>query len=480
MHSRCFRAALLATFAIAEAAFAQAPADAAPVASAPDGVLVVEIETGAGGLDAQRLRDAIAREAAVRVTDAGAPGSPRLVVRGDGAHGLTFRLVGSGDHDVERTILLPEGSESTQLSTAGLVAASLLEDDAAELLARLRAEAKKAEPVPPTPVPPPKPEAQPSRKSLPPCTAARPELERFFGADVAPFVGMSAFEPPGTVRNVSLEFVGGGARGVAGIEFSPLVSFNRGFVCGVQFAGFGNWTMDRVRGVTFSGAIGWADSVDGVQINGALSVTTHTIRGFQLSPVAMANEVQGMQLGMLNIAGDVHGLQFGLVNVARDSDASLGPISVVTNGRTNLQAFVTTNMVTSIALQHGSRLIHNFYGGSLTAAAKAGTGFGPFFGIGLHLHEETRWYLDFDVLVHALFGSTGSATPQGLYEARVVGGVRLAPAFALYAGPAFDVLMVRSGQEPRALDGLVAKKTITTTDATFHLSPGLVAGVRGL
>ncbi len=477
MRSRCLSSALLAALATTGAAFAQAPADTAPVAAtAPEGALVVDIEPGAGGLDAQQLRDAIAREAAVRVTDVGSSGSPRLVVRGDGGHGLTFRLVGSGERDVERTIVLPEGSESKQLSTAGLVAASLLENDAAELLSRLRAEAKKAEPAPAAA---PVPKRRPSPRPLPPCTAARPELVRFFGADVAPFVGMSAFEPAGTVRNVSVELVGGGASGVAGLEFSPLVSFNNGFVCGLQLSGFGNWTSDRVRGVTLSGAIGWADSVDGVQFNGLLSVTTHTIRGFQLSPITMADEVRGMQLGAFNIAGDVHGLQLGVVNVARTADASIAPVTLVTSGRTNLQAFVTTNAVTSIAVQHGSRLIHNFYGGSFSAAAKNGVGFGPLIGIGLHAHEDAYWFLDFDVLAHVLFGLTGSANPQALYEARVVAGARLSPSFALYAGPAFDVLTVQSGQEARALDGLVSKKTVTTSNGTLHLSPGLVAGVRG-
>jgi hypothetical protein len=480
MRSRHLRAALLATLAFTDVAFAQTePEVAASASPATAGVLAVDVEPGAGGLDAHELRDAIAREASVRVTDAASPGGPRLVVRGDGARGITFRLVGAGAHDVERAIVLPEGSASKQLSTAGLVAASLLEDDAAELLARLRAEAKKAEPPPPAPPPVVKPEPPASRRALPPCTAASPELVRIFGADVAPFAGTSAFEPPGTVRRISLELLGGGATGVAGIEFSPLVTFNRGFLCGVQFSGFGNWTSDRVRGVAVSGGIGWADSVDGLQVNGMLSVTTHTVRGVQFSSVTMADEVQGVQLGALNIGGDVQGAQLGVVNVARTSDASVGVVSLVTSGRTNVQGFASTNGVMSVAVQHGSRIVHNFYGGSFSAAAKSGVGFGPLFGIGFHAHEDARWFLDFDFIAHLLFGSTGSGNPQSLYEARAVAGVRLSPGFAIYAGPAFDVLMVHSGQEPRALDGTVYEKTKTTSDGSLHLSPALVGGVRG-
>jgi hypothetical protein len=467
--------------AAAKTVSAQGQPDVAPsVAPALPGVLVVDVDPGAGGLDAGALRDAIAREAAVRVTDVANASGPRLVVRGDGARGLTFRLLGTGDHDVERSIVLPEGSESKQLSIAGLVAASLMEDDAAELLARLRAEAKKVEPPPPPPARVEAPRPQPSRRELPPCMAASRELYRVIGADVAPFAGTSAFEPPGTVRRFSIELFGGGASGVAGIEFSPLVTFNRGFVCGLQLAGLGNWTSGHVRGVAFSGGIGWADSVDGVQQNGLLSVTTHRLRGVQLSPINMANEVQGAQLGMANIAGDVQGVQVGMVNVARTSDASVGVVSIVTSGRTNLQAFATTNAVTSIAVQHGSRIVHNFYGGSFAAGGKSGVAFGPLFGLGFHAHEDARLFLDFDFLVHLLFGSSGSKNPQSLWEVRAVAGLRLSSAFAIYAGPAFDVLMTHTGQQARALDGTVYEKTFTTNDGTLHLSPALVAGVRGL
>lgn len=480
MRSRCLRAALLATLAATKVAFAQTTPDLPPsAASALPSVLVVDVEPGASGLAAGALRDAIAREAAVRVTDVPKASGPRLVVRGDGPRGLTFRLLGTGDHDVERSIVLPEGSESKQLSTAGLVAASLMEDDAAELLARLRAEAKKPEPPPPAPAKVPEPRPQSSRKALPPCMAASRELYRVIGADVAPFAGTSAFEPPGTVRRFSIEFLGGGATGVAGIEFSPLVTFNRGFLCGVQLAGLGNWTSGHVRGLAFAGGIGWADSVDGVQQNGLLSVTTHRIRGVQFAAINMADEVQGAQLGAANIGGDVQGVQVGVVNVARTSDASVGVVSIVTSGRTNLQAFANTNAVTSIALQHGSRIIHNFYGGSFSAGGKSGVAFGPLFGLGFHAHEDARWFLDFDFLAHLFFGSSGSKNPQSLWEARAVAGLRLAPAFAIYAGPAFDVLMVHQGQQARALDGTVYEKTYATNDGSLHLSPALVAGVRG-
>jgi hypothetical protein len=487
MRSRGLCSAFFAAMAVVHGAHAQETTATAPAMapSAPKeeavGVLAVEVEPGAGGLDAASLRESIAREAAVRVTDAGAQPGPRLAVRGNGEHGLTFRLVGAGQHDTERTIELPDGSDAKRLATAGLVAASLLEDDAAELLARLRAEAKKPEP----PSPPSEAELRrrqrlAARLPRPTCGARRPELVRFFGADVAPFVGMSAFEPAGTVRHVSLELLGGGTSGVTGLEFSPLVTFNAGFVCGVQFSGLGSWTSDHVHGAEISGFIGWADKVEGVQGNGFLSVTTHTLRGLQFAPIAMANEIQGVQLGSVTVAGDVHGLQLGVLNVARSSDASVGVLSLVTSGRTTLHGFVNSNGVASVAVQHGSRYVHNFYGGSVSAGGQDGVGFGPLIGIGAHGYEDARFYLDIDLFSHILFGSKGSAKPQSLWEARVVAGWRLSPTFALYAGPLFDALDVPKGESRRALDGVVLKKALGTGDHTTYLSPGLVVGVRGL
>ena len=88
--------------------------------------------------------------------------------------------------------------------------------------------------------------------------------------------------------------------------------------------------------------------------------------------------------------------------------------------------------------------------------------------------------MDIDLLAHVLFGSQGTATPQSLWEARAVAGLKLSPSFALFGGLAFDVLQVPKGQAARAYDGAVLSKTVQAADNSEHLSPALVAGVRGL
>jgi hypothetical protein len=475
--------ALLAASSVAQSSFGQEPAAPATAPSiAGDetggaGVLAVEVEQGAGGLDAGELRASIAREAGVRVTDAATPNGPRLVITGTGPSSLSFELV-EGGRTVARTIELPSGSEPRRLSTAALVAASMLEDDAAELLARLRAEAKKA--APPEPQKPSPAALKRERAPLPPCTAKKPELVRWFGADVAPYAGTSSFEPPGTVRHISLELFGSGVAGVAGVEFSPFVTLSGGFVCGAQLSGLGSWTSGHVRGVEISGLVGWADRVTGAQVNGLLSVTTHRVTGAQIAMLSMADEIKGAQLGIFNIAGDVSGAQIGIVNVARKSDATVGVLSLVTEGRTTLHGFAGSDGVIAFAVQHGSRLVHNYYGGSISVAGKEGLGFGPSIGIGFHAYEGPRAFVDVDAIAHLLFSSAVRGDMQTLWQGRAVVGLRLAPAFAVYAGPFYDVLMVPKGHAPRAYDGTVLGRTVATGGGTLHLSPGLTVGVRGL
>jgi hypothetical protein len=85
-----------------------------------------------------------------------------------------------------------------------------------------------------------------------------------------------------------------------------------------------------------------------------------------------------------------------------------------------------------------------------------------------------------DAIAHLLFSSSVRGDMQTLWQGRAVVGLRLAPAFAVYAGPFYDVLMVPKGHAPRAYDGTVLGRTVATGGGTLHLSPGLTVGVRGL
>ena len=194
----------------------------------------------------------------------------------------------------------------------------------------------------------------------------------------------------------------------------------------------------------------------------------------------MADEIQGVQFGVLNIAGDVTGAQIGVFNVARKSDATIGVLSLVTEGRTTLHGFAGSDGVISLAVQHGSRLVHNYYGGAVSVAGKEGFAFGPTIGIGVHAYEGAHSFVDIDALAHVLFSSKVNGDLQTLWQGRAVVGWRLLPSFALYAGPFYDALHVPTGHAPRAYDGAILGRTVATGGGTLHLSPGLVVGVRGL
>lgn len=487
-----------------------------PAEPSKDNALSVQMEPGAAGFDADALREAIAKEASVLVTSGEATDGPRLFVRGRGARELMFEFVDASGRRVTRTIELPEDTTARQLGTAALVAVGLLEDEAGELLAHLRAEAQKAAPPPPAPppAPPPKP-AAPAEKprltpALPPCARPTPRHVRWLGADLAPYVGTSSSEPEGTVRRVSIQFLGGHTAGVDGVSFSPILDLAGDFVCGVQVAGLAGWVSGPVEGVAVSGALqrtgdvrgvsigglgtlagdvrgvelggafAWAEHVSGVQASGLLSMS-ESVHGVQLAAVSSTVDVRGLQLGALNVAGDVKGLQLGVVNIARRSEASVGVVSFITGGRTTVHGFVDTKGLTTLALQHGSRLVHNFYGGVVSPLSREGLGFGPMIGIGLHALESRRFFLDVDALANVLFSTTGATRPQALYQARVVGGFRLSPSFAVYAGPTYDVLMVPTGQAPRVGEDIaLGMQESATGGGRLHLSYGGVLGVRGL
>jgi hypothetical protein len=524
---------LFAGFGTGTAHAQEAPAT--PSADAPNvdtaEGLAIDVEPGAAGLDADELRAAIARETGVRIASAVTPQTTRLLVSQDGPSKLRFQLVEPGGRRVvERSVDLSTVKQSSALDTAAFVAANLLQDEASSLLASLRAR----DAAPPKPKEPPRPE-------LSPCAPRTPNIVTPIGADVAPYVGTSSFEKAGTVRHVSLEFVGGHHAGVRGLQFAPLLSWGGETVCGVQFGGLGVHTSGSVTGVGFAGllgyhggsllgvsfaglggwiegpttgvaaaglgvrtedvtglasagfmtvsrhvegaqitgAINWADSITGVQAAGLGAFTARQMKGVQLAALSFASEVSGAQLGVLNIGGYVKGVQLGVVNFARTSDASIGVLSFVTEGRTHLDAWAASDATASVAVQHGSRLVHNYYGGTVSFAGDAGVAVGPLLGIGVHL-PAAPLFVDIDVIAHVLFDPQDSSSePQSLNQARVTVGLQIAPGFAAYVGPTFNALMTKPGQATRVNTLPALGWTAESADQVTYFWPGIVAGVRG-
>lgn len=294
---------------------------------------------------------------------------------------------------------------------------------------------------------------------------------------------------------------------VTGVAAAGLAAFHGGDLVGASLAGFGSWiegtttgvsaaglamrtgdvagfaaagfmtVSGKVQGGQLSGAIDWADGASGIQVAGLAAFTAHRMTGVQLATLSFASEVSGAQLGVLNIGGYVKGAQIGLVNIARTSDASIGMLSIVSEGRTHADAWAATDATASVALQHGSKWVHNYYGFTMSFAGDSGTALGPLLGIGVHL-PAAPVFVDIDAICHVLFDPQESGTPQTLNQARAVVGLQIAPEFAVYAGPTFNALITKAGEAPRAgtLSGL--EWTEGDTDQTTYFWPGLTAGVR--
>ncbi len=215
---------------------------------------------------------------------------------------------------------------------------------------------------------------------------------------------------------------------VDGLQAAGGGNLSAGGVDGYQLAGGGNLAVDGVRGLQAAGAANLArGGVDGAQIAGGVN---------------LADEVDGAQIGTVNVAsGDVDGVQIGLINIARNSDASIGLINVITEGRTHVDLWQAESGYGQIALKHGGRYLHNLYG----------VGYRPWgpcpewsvlLGIGGHSPVGKRLFVDTDLIAQHISPAGGLLVATNeLLTARAVLGVKLVDRLALTAGLSGNALL---------------------------------------
>jgi len=433
-------------------------------------------------LDAHRLGEAVAGGLGVAVPRArgAGPDHPTLVLRGDAEGRVTLTYHPDKDRSIERSIDLPDDA-ARATETLALLAGNLVRDEASELVASLgkRPEAPANE-TPPDPVPAspepiaPKPHAmeRQAKPSVPPAKpsapapvvgksearpsavcAVRPNDVEIFGADVIPFVGTSLTTGV-TVRRYSLNFLGSYLEGLSGVEASLGVNIESSFMCGFQVANVANVVAGPVHGVQLTAVVNVASSLNGVQL-GSINVSAGPLAGVQLGLVnigvqkaqgaqagllnIMAGNMFGTQIGLVNVAsGNVRGMQLGLVNVADRSAFSLGLLNVIRHGRTHLDLWALESGIVMLGLKHGSDYMHNMYGAGIHVGAG---NVDPTFslGVGGRIPISNRFYADIDVLGYSLHKAPSLAVRTVMVQARTVIGVRLAPRFAVYAGPTYSV-----------------------------------------
>jgi hypothetical protein len=449
------RSRLAAAIVVGSLASSAAPRIAraeAPTAAQPERAeLALDIEPQVAGLDAVDVRAAIERELEIPTTDAGSSSTAVLRIRGLGGRRVETSFRQANGRRVEREIELPEERDRA-LETIGLLSANLVRNEAAELVAAMLQQQR---PAPePAAVPPPPAYAPPAVAPAEPAPCKRRDGYNFvnWGADVAPFVGTSRWEPPRTVRRLSLEVAGGYSEGVHGVGLSLLVHQSSKFVCGAQIATIGNVVGGPVEGAQLANIFNYA------------------------------HDVKGMQGSLVNVAfGQVRGVQVGLVNVADDSDFSFGLINVMRKGRIGVDGFGAETGFFSFALKNGGSHWHNFYGVT-SRKTDQGQQFGYLFGLGAHITTRRHFFfLDLDGLVNVLPNPQGGFPDRSgggwLAQVRGVVGIHPIPIVSIYAGPTYNAYVTEDLlAEPLTRSRLAA--TYESRSFSYSRWPGFMAGIQ--
>src|SRR5262249_44960667 len=162
--------------------------------------------------------------------------------------------------------------------TTALAASNLLRDEAGEILAAL------APVAPASPAEPPAREtALSSAAPTPPQPNPPPCLDGTtvpIGAGFPPFLGRSSLQPD-PVRWVSVNLLGGYARGLRAFEIGAGINLESEFMCGVQFAGVADIVLGPIRGVQFAAIAVAAGDAQGLQA-GAGNLAGDSLEGAQL------------------------------------------------------------------------------------------------------------------------------------------------------------------------------------------------------
>jgi hypothetical protein len=467
-------AVIVATLSLAVAA---APVAAQPVehpsqvdsAPADPSVSLEVVDTAE--LDAAALRAAIGRELGLPVSDpsAFAPGRGRLSVAiVDGAARIAYEPAAGSL--VERLVVLPaDPAERIELIT--YIAANLVRDQTADVLAGLPV-------ISPREMPPAR-EPRPERKRVAATIGFIPPLsvDRVAGAHVEVGFGLHALvgmTDASTIASIS---------GLADIQHDHAYGVQIGGVAAVagrtnavQIGGVFAGSVHDMRGIQIGGvAAASGRNVSGVQIGGVASVAKGNVYGMQIAGVAnVADRVEGGQIGLVNVAGKMRGVQIGLVNISEDGDDAypIGLINYAKNGRVAVEASADTTRMSSVALRHGTRHIHNVWG----------LGWSPDHdhllpGVGLGFHAALAGGLGLDVgamnwWTDVWHGNLGHLNQLRASVSLPVGGVEV------FGGAAANVY-VSDGMDESANFHPIRARTWTSDGGTTVVTwPSVFAGVR--
>lgn len=253
------------------------------------------------------------------------------------------------------------------------------------------------------------------------------QTEVFAGFDLFPLLGTSTALPEAR-RTVSLNLIGGVSGGIDAFELGSTFNLTLGPVRGAQLTMGANASGD-LAGLQLAGAANVADEVRGAQ----LTVGANVANG----------DVQGLQLSTVNVAGRVDGLQLGVVNVARTSTASVGLISILTNGFTELEVFGSDEGLAMAGIRHGGDHVYNlYYAGARLIGERPQFAFG--LGLGWRHRFSPTFEFSSDVTATGLADRTAFSGATALFKLRSLASWRPTSKVALFAGPTLTTLLTRT------------------------------------
>jgi hypothetical protein len=313
-----------------------------------------------------------------------------------------------------------------------------------------------------------------------------------FGAGVVPSLSTNRRPAAARVRNrVSVSLLYDTPSQVHGLSlslgFAGAADVVRGAALGVTGV-----VVPRLTGLALSlGPQAFRAGIDGLGVNGSLSVVQGESRGVVLAPVVYAEtfsgvlasgvsvvgEVNGLSLAAVNVArGRVRGVQLGLINFADEADVSLGVLGMTRKGGLHASLASSDSALALGALRLDATYNYSFVAVGahpLGSALEKGLLYGGGVGVKLPLSREHAW-VDLECGVYALqrLGEAHSFAKNLLVEPRVLLRLPWHEHFSPFLGIALHVLIHRD-PSCRVRTGFFQGES---TDAR-EVWPGYVAGV---
>ncbi|TXD35208.1 hypothetical protein FRC98_17230 [Lujinxingia vulgaris] len=245
-----------------------------------------------------------------------------------------------------------------------------------------------------------------------------------------------ALEPPGSLRLGLLPGVSFGPPS-APLTLNLIGSHEQ--ARGTQI-GLINHTARRGSGAQIGLIASWNDGdFEGAQVASAFNYS-RTIEGAQVAAVNVSDNQRGAQVGAVNIAGAIEGTQVGLINISKNANWPVGLVNIATDYPPRLFGYYALpgHIYTGLSMG-GRRLRYLVQSGTALFGNSGSIGAG----LGLHLPFDDRpYFADIDAVV--MFADLSTASSGTHFHLRAPLGWRLAPRFALIAGPSLNIYSTTS------------------------------------